>query len=216
MTPRPRTVSDDAILEAAAAAIGRLGPTRFTLGDVGAAVGLSPATLVQRFGSKRGLMLALAASSADYVDVGFAAIRAAEPSPLEALLVAATHMARMVESPEELANHLAFLQVDLSDPEFHELALRSARRMRAGFERLIVDAVAAGELAPCDARRLARLVESTAGGALIGWAIHREGTAQAFVRDDVKALLAPYRVRKPARGRGRPAAKQRPRRGRAS
>ncbi len=34
------------------------GPSRFTLADVADAVGLSPATLVQRFGSKRGLLLA--------------------------------------------------------------------------------------------------------------------------------------------------------------
>jgi hypothetical protein len=47
---------------------------------------------------------------------------------------------------------------------------------------------------PCDAGRLARLVEAAAGGSLIAWAIHREGDARDFVRADVEALLAPYRA----------------------
>ena len=193
MTPRPRTVPDGQILDAAARAIGRLGPSRFTLADVAAEVGLAPATLVQRFGSKRGLMLAVAGSSVAFIDGCFAAIRAEHPSPLAALRVAATHMASMVESPESLANHLAFLQIDLSDPEFHALALASHRRTDAGYRALLDDAVAAGELVPVDTARLARAVAATAGGSLIAWAILREGDVGTFVRDDVDTLLAPYR-----------------------
>ena len=193
MTPRPRTVSDAQILEAAGRVIGRLGPSRFTLADVAADVGLAAATLVQRFGSKRGLMLALAASAVDSVDACFAAIRAAHRSPLAALRAAATHMASMVESPESLANHLAFLQLDLSDPEFHAHALANHRRTEAGYRALLDDAVAAGELTPVDTARLARAVSAVGGGSLIAWAIVREGAVAAFVRADVDTLLAAYR-----------------------
>jgi AcrR family transcriptional regulator len=192
MSPRPRTVSDGEILEATASAIGRLGPARFTLADVAAAVGLAPATLVQRFGSKRGLMLALASSSAGFVDACFAAARAAHPSALEALRAAATDMARRVETPETLANHLAFLQIDLSDPEFHRHALENQRGVEAGYRALLDEAVAAGELAPCDTARLARAVNAVSGGSLIAWAILREGDVTDFVRADVETLLAPY------------------------
>ena len=62
MSPRPRTVSDQAILAATARVIGDLGPAKLTLARVASEVGLAPATLVQRFGSKRGLLLALAES----------------------------------------------------------------------------------------------------------------------------------------------------------
>jgi AcrR family transcriptional regulator len=201
VSPRPRTVSDEDILAATAAAIGRLGPSRFTLADVAGEVGLSAATLVQRFGSKRGLLLALASGAAASTDAGFAALRARHRSPSAALVSAATHMAGMAASPEELANHLAFLQIDLSDPEFHALALAQARSLRAGYRRLVEEAVAAGELVPCDAGRLARLVEAAAGGSLIAWAIHREGDARAFVRADVEALLAPYRATRKRKAR---------------
>ena len=51
---RPRTVSDDAVLDATARAVGRVGPARLTLGHVAAEVGLAPATLVQRFAPSAG------------------------------------------------------------------------------------------------------------------------------------------------------------------
>src|SRR5918992_5126590 len=73
MSPRPRTIDDGDILQAAAMTISRVGPSNFTLADVASAVGLSPATLVQRFGSKRGLMLALAEQGVAGVDACFAA-----------------------------------------------------------------------------------------------------------------------------------------------
>ena len=198
MTPRPRTISDEDILEATGRIIGELGPSRFTLADVGAEVGLSPATLVQRFGSKRGLLLALAGSAVAGVDACFAAVRAQTTSPLAALVAAATHMARMVESPETLANHLAFLQIDLSDPEFHELADANATQIVAGYRVLLDEAVAAGELTPCDTARLARAVDAMAGGSLIAWAITREGNVIERVQDDLETLLGPYRATAPS------------------
>lgn len=203
MSPRPRTIDDGAILQAAAAVISRLGPSTFTLADVAGAVRLSPATLVQRFGSKRGLMLALAQVGVDGVDACFDAARATHPRRLDALMAAATEMTRHVDTPEEMANHLAFLQIDLRDPAFYRLMLENSTRILDGYRRLLDEAIAAGELVRCDTRRLARAVGSMAGGSLIAWAVLREGTAEAFVRRDVEMLLLPYRA--PSRSRsGRP------------
>jgi AcrR family transcriptional regulator len=192
MAPRPRTVDDGRILEAAGRIIAQRGPGRFTLADVGAEIGLSAAALVRRFGSKRGLMLALARAASDSVDACFAAVRQAHASPLEALLAAATEMTRYISAPEEMANHLAFLQTDLSDPDFYAVMLENARRIVDGYRALLDDAVEAGELARCDTARLARAVDAVAGGSLISWAVHRQGTAEAWVRGDLTTLLKPY------------------------
>jgi AcrR family transcriptional regulator len=194
MSPRPRTKDDAAILEAAARIISRLGPAKFTLADVASEIGLSAATLVQRFGSKRGLMLALAESARDSVDACFAAVRAAHRSPLEALLAGATEMTKYVQSPEEMSNHLAFLQTDLSDPDFYAVMLENSTRIEAGYRALLDEAVAAGELKTCDTARLARAVGAMSGGSLIGWAVSRRGTAEAWVRADLATLLDPYRA----------------------
>jgi AcrR family transcriptional regulator len=203
MSPRPRTKDDAAILDAAGRIISRLGPGKFTLADVAREVGLSAATLVQRFGSKRGLLLALAAAARDSVEACFAAVRSANPSPLKALVAAATEMTKYVQSPEEMANHLAFLQTDLSDPDFYSVMLENSIRIEAGYRRLLDEAVAAGELKPCNTGRLARAVGAMSGGSLIGWAVYRQGTAQTWVRADLNTLLDPYRSRarsRPPRG----------------
>ena len=166
--------------------VARRGPARFTLADVASEVGLSAATLVQRFGSKRGLILALARSARDSVDACFALVRAAHPSPLAAVLAAGTEMTRYVNSPEEMSNHLAFLQTDLSDPDFYAVMLENSQRILAGYRTLLDEAVTAGELVPCDTARLARAVDALAGGSLIGWAVYRQGKAEAWVRDDLQ------------------------------
>jgi AcrR family transcriptional regulator len=211
--PRPRTASDAAILEAAYRVVTRLGPTRVTLADVAREVRLSPATLVQRFGSKRGMLLALVRSGTESVGDCFAAVRASHRSPLDALRAAATEMTRHVGSPEELANGLAFLQMDVSDPDFHALALENSKRILEGYQALIEEAVTAGELGPCNSAALARVVGAVAGGSLLAWAIHREGSAESWVRSDLAVLLDPYRPHTKGRraARRQPAGSSRPR-----
>src|SRR5262245_37766901 len=140
MSPRPRTVSDEDILAATHVMIGRVGPANLTLADVAAHVGLSPATLAQRFGSKRGRLLAFVQTGVDSVQACFDGVRAANGSPMDALVAAATEMARYATNPEELANGLAFLQMDVSDPDFHALALENSKQILAGYTALLDDA----------------------------------------------------------------------------
>jgi hypothetical protein len=129
------------------------------------------------------------------MDAGFDAMRQAHASPVDALLDAATQMARFSSTPEELANSIAYLQIDLSDPDFHKHILEGSRATQRGYRALLDEAVNARELIPCDTERLARAIEAVAGGSLIGWAIHRKGKAEAWVRRDLETLLAPYRRR---------------------
>jgi AcrR family transcriptional regulator len=201
MSPRPRTVPDADILAAANRAIMRLGPSRFTLADVAREAGLAPATLVQRFGSKRALLLALVEFAVAGVDACFRMVRATHRSPLAAVIGAGTDMTRQVKSPEELANGLAFLQMDIADPAFRRVAVENASRIQAGYEALLNEAVAAGELSRCDTASLARAVNAVAAGSLIAWAILREGSAERWVRRDLETLLEPYR--RAAKGRRR-------------
>lgn len=193
MRGRPRTVSDQQILAAAARVLGRIGPARLTLADVAGDVGLVPATLLQRFGSKRGLLLALAAQGAEGVSAVFAAARSTAASPLTALIIALTELTREIDTPEALANHLAFLQVDLGDPDFRQLALRQAAAMRQEIRLLLDEAVRAGELVRLQSARVARAVQTTYNGSLITWAVARDGPLADWLRDDLDLILQPYK-----------------------
>jgi AcrR family transcriptional regulator len=193
MAPRPRETTDAEILEATARVMSRVSPNSLTLAHVAKELGIAPATLVQRFGSKRGLLLALARDANLSVGQQFAAIRSEHPSPLAAIDAVADCMARLATTPEELANNLAYLHIDLTDPDFHALILEQSRVSQSEIRAMLAAAVAAGELGPCDTDRLARVIGSLLGGSLLSWAIFRKGTAAQWLREDLAALLDPFR-----------------------
>jgi hypothetical protein len=103
-------------------------------------------------------------------------------------------MSAAVASPEVMANQLAFLQMDLSDPEFHELALAHAAAVRDEIRTLLDAAVEAAELPAQDTARLAQAVQTTYNGALITWAIYRRGKLETWLRRELDALLEPRRA----------------------
>jgi AcrR family transcriptional regulator len=203
MSPRPRKVSDDDVMAAAYRAMQRHGPAELTLAHVADEAGVTPGALVQRFGSKRGLLLTLserhAATSVGFID----ALRAAHASPLDALAAYADCLAGMADSPAALARSLAYLQIDLTDPDFRRHLLTQAKATRAGLQRLIAAAIDAGELTrSARAAAVTRLVETVLSGSLFSWAMYQEGPAAKWMRADLDAVLAPYRTRgrRPKRG----------------
>ena len=127
-------------------------------------------------------------------DVGFGAPRAARTSsPLSALRAVTAVHARLAESPRAAVRNLAYLHNDLADPVLRRHLLRLARTARAGYEQLLADAVAAGELrADTDVEALARMIEVTLGGSFLAWTLYREGPAAKHLREDLDATLRPY------------------------
>ncbi|MGN9910333.1 TetR/AcrR family transcriptional regulator [Phytohabitans sp. LJ34] len=195
--PRPRTISDEAVLDAVLALAHRVGPARVTFAAAAAEVGLSAATLVQRFGTKRELLLAADKRGIDlWVD---ALDRSTATSPLTRIVDGLVHAVEPVTTPEQMTNSVAMLQLDLSDPAFHAETLRGARTVRARVARDLDAALAAGELRPgTDVAKLAKLVETTYHGSMIGWAIHRENTLANWMREHLEAVLAPHRTTSPS------------------
>lgn len=193
MSPRPRTRTDAVILAAAGRVIRRLGPGQFTLADVGGEAGMSAAALVQRFGSKRGLLLALAEERASGVRGRFAAARELHASSLDALLHALTRAGEHVDTPDALANDLALVQMHLHEAEFHAYALAHATASLAEIKALLDEAVQAGELAEFDTDDLSRTVQTAHTGALSTWAVYRSGALDEWLRGEIEAVLDPYR-----------------------
>ncbi len=216
MSPRPRTVSDEEILAATARTIGRVGPLRLTLAHVAREVGLSPATLIQRFGSKRALLLAFARQGGGDEQGFMDGLRAEGRTALETARAFLLCFAGLAQSPKEMANNLAFLQIDLTDAAFHRITSRLFRSQQQALAGLLAEAQAEGELGPVDARALARVLLAVVNGSLLTWAVYRDGPAAQWLARDIDLALEPYRLRKlsagpsasrpPSRRRGRPPA----------
>lgn len=202
MSPRPRKATDEDVFGAAVRMMYRVGPAQLTLADIAMEAGLTAGALVQRFGSKRALLLALSERFAHSAAAMFDALRAAAPSALAALYAYADCMAQMGESPDALANHLSWLQQDLTDPDFRRFMLIHARASRRELHRLIEDAIREGALKKSvDPAALARAIEVTVGGSLMAWAVHQDGKATHWIRHDLDALLRPLMTARSLRQR---------------
>ncbi len=188
-------------MEATTRVMGKLGPSQLTLSAIGAEAGVTAGALVQRFGSKRGLLLALSSRFAEGTPLLFEGLRRAHRSPIAALRGYADCIAGMGESPGGIAHHLAYLQLDLTDPNLYLSAREMAMGARGGIRKLLEAAVAVRELrASADCAALARAIQVTLSGSLLTWAFFREGTASAFLRSDLDALLKPH-LRRPRRSK---------------
>ena len=193
--PRKKLLSDADVLAAAGRVFTRVGPSRFTLADVAEEAGLSPATLVQRFGSKRALMLAFAEHAAGEARRPFEEAQSEGGSALEALRAALVHAMRATKDRQELAHSLAFLVEDLADPALGAYAAQHARWTEASIRVLLEHAAARGELVGADPARLAHALQAAWNGAMIQWALRGRGALAGWIGAVVDTLLAPYVAR---------------------
>lgn len=191
--PRPRLVSDDDIRAATITAIGKHGPAKLTLARVAEEAGVSPAALVQRFGSKAALLAAVSDDAADYAGGAFDDAIKRNRSPLSALTDALAGFARAIRTRTELANHMAMLQLDLTDPQLLARSVEQSRLVRRRIQDLLEQAIDGGELSPDAPPDLTTTVYTIYNGALITWAIDGDGELRNWIRAHIEAVLRPYR-----------------------
>lgn len=122
-----RKVSDDEIFNAVHRAMQQHGPHELTLTHIASEAGVTPGLLVQRFGSKRDLLLALSQRFAGSAPALFEQLKAAHPEPLDTLRAYAACMAGLASTPDALSRNLAYLQIDLTDDAFRANLLANAR-----------------------------------------------------------------------------------------
>jgi AcrR family transcriptional regulator len=190
---RPRGIDDAAILRATVDVIGRVGPMGLTLAAVASEVGLVPGTLVQRFGSKRGLLLALAERAEADADALLGRVGAEHESALAALAALIVASADSMATPETFANHLAFLCIDLTDPEFRAHALAIHQAQGRAVEALLTESLRAGDLRPgTDVAVLVGSVQAVASGAGLVWALDRRGSLDRRLRQALDRVLSPH------------------------
>ncbi|MEJ0065522.1 MAG: TetR/AcrR family transcriptional regulator [Caulobacteraceae bacterium] len=176
---RTKTISDEAVLAVAATVMFAKGPSDFTLADVAKAAGIAPATLVQRFGGKHGLVVAAIAQD----NRTFECFLAELPREVGAEAVIGV-FARMFPdvgvSADSFADQLLWLRQDMRDPDLNRLA-------RERFETL--RAAVAARMPPLSipAADAAVLVEAQWQGVLVQWGIFRRGVLAQFVTDSLRA-----------------------------
>jgi AcrR family transcriptional regulator len=185
---RPRGITDERLLDAAAVAITRLGPG-FTLADVAREAGVSVGTVAQRFGSKHGLLVAMTKAAIAAIPAG---MRADGDSPVQALVAAYAPL----DDPGTAANNLAQLAFDLADEELRGLMAEFYAAMEAEVAALVQRAVDDGWLGGAPPSAIAaRILTAVADGTAIHWSARPQGGLGERLRADLEAVVAGWRTK---------------------
>ncbi|MGQ0839559.1 TetR/AcrR family transcriptional regulator [Actinokineospora sp.] len=187
--PRPKTITDQRLLDATAAAIARNGPG-FTLAHVAAGAGVSVGTVAQRFGSKGGLLRALTVATTAQVTAGMRAAAEAAPTPVDGVRAAAATYVGLGDA-ESAANNLGQLGVDLLDPDLRALLGLHYAAMEAELRRALRAAAPDLPGAP-PAPRAARVLLAVVNGVSMDWSIRPHGRLADRLTEDVDAVLAAW------------------------
>jgi AcrR family transcriptional regulator len=185
---RPRKISDDELLAAAATALGRHGP-RFTLAQMAEVAGVATATAAARVGSKHELLRWMTTTATQSLAAAVDAAAAEAAGPVGAIRAGATVGVEGVEDPTTTANHLAQFGADLADADLRGELARMWEVHRRALERLIGAADLPGAPPPPVA---ARILVALAHGTQVHWAVAPEGALRERLVADIDAVLAAW------------------------
>ncbi len=170
--PRPRRITDEAVLDAAVRVMLRTGPGGFTLAEAGREAGLSAATLLQRFGDKQTLVVrALTRDVAAFV-------RRLDEAPdapgREAVLDLFWLITPDTDDAEAFVDQLPWLREDFRHPELRRLSREMFIALRAAVAARLPPL-------PIPADTAARLIEAQWQGAMNQWGFFQDGRLPDYV-----------------------------------
>ncbi|KKB12053.1 TetR family transcriptional regulator [Devosia geojensis] len=176
---RQKTVTDEAVLDAALGVMTRAGPEAVTFASVGREVGLSAATLVQRYPTKPEFLRAVLLRAWDHLDAQTAELDAtAEISPegAVAMLVA---MFPTGDGETDYAEGLLILREDMRDSVLRERGARWGEVLARALGRRLTSDLSRQEL-------LGRLMASQWQGAQLWWAFERKGDPASVIGRELR------------------------------
>lgn len=181
--PRPKTLPDAYILEAALTIMHQRGPEALTFASLSDACGLSAATLVQRFGNKATLRQSTLLRAWDRLDERTERLAAAVPKTAEGAIALLVGLSENYGGIESYAEGLLLLREDLRDP-----ALRARGAAWNGALSRALDACFAD--IPHIPGGIGLLMASQWQGSLLWWGFDPRQSVESFVEDSLKRFVS--------------------------
>ena len=155
----------------------KAGPAGFTLADVAREVGVSPATLIQRFGDKQTLIERAFARDNER----FVPWLQTLPEGVGAEVVIRIYSDATLLFGDNLitADHLLWLREDIRDPGLNRLARQRFRLFREEIVKRLPPL-------PIPADRAADLLDAQYHGAVVQWALEPQGRLADFMERSLK------------------------------
>ena len=181
--PRPKTLSDEDVLAAAHRLIHERGPEALTFESLGRACGLSPATLVQRFGTKEGMKRRALLHAWDRLDERTVELAARMPKTPAGAVELLVSLSEGYGGIETYAQGLLVLREDLRDP-----ALRARGAAWKAELSAALDARFAGM--PHAPKGIGLLIAAQWQGSLLWWSFDPQGPVEEHVEAALKRFVA--------------------------
>jgi len=185
--PRPKTRSDADVLGEAYRLIHEQGPDALTFASLARACGLSSSTLVQRFGSKAGLVQGALLHAWDRLDGKTASLAASVAMTPDGAVELLVGLSGDYGGIEAYADGLLVLREDLRDPVLRARGAAWRDVLCAALDRRFAEVPAAPP-------GVGLLLAAQWQGSLLWWGFDPQGPVEAFVdaslRRFVVALLA--------------------------
>lgn len=179
---RPKTLSDQHVLNIANQLIQEHGPEALTFALLAKACGLSPATLVQRFESKTRLKQSTLLYAWDRLDAKTAQLANTIPKSVEGAIELLVALSRDYGGIESYADGLLVLREDLRDPTLRARGLLWKDKLCAVLESCFASAsVPTG---------IGLLMASQWQGSLLWWSFDPKGKVECFVEEDLNRFVA--------------------------
>lgn len=181
--PRPKTLSDQEVLAVAHRLIHEAGPDALTFASLARACGLSSSTLVQRFGSKDGLVQSALLYAWDRLDEKTERLAATTPRTPEGAVEMLVALSRDYGGIEAYADGLLVLREDFRNPVLRARGAAWKQVLTGALE----DRFAGMPHAPPG---IGLLIAAQWQGSLIWWRFDPRGPVERFVDDSLRGFVA--------------------------
>lgn len=172
---RIKTISDGDALGVLLGAMETTGPAGLTFAKASAAVGLSSATLVQRFGTREAMIEAVLLHAWDRLDALTAAADSEEPATPEGAIALLLRLMPARSADHDVTEGLLLLREDLRNP-----TLRARGRAWGDYLAKALGRRLAPRTEP--AEEVGRQMLAMWQGAIIWWAFRRDGDPENAIR----------------------------------
>lgn len=181
--PRPKTQSDERILEIALSVMGERGPDVLTFSTLAERCGLSAATLVQRFGNKEKLKKSALLLAWDQLDAETVRLAASVPRTPDGAIELLIGLTRGYGEIDTFAEGLLMLREDLRDPVL--------RARGAAWKANLCEALEAcfSQTSRCPVG-IGLLAATHWQGSLLWWSFDPKQKVEDYVEESLRGFIA--------------------------
>jgi AcrR family transcriptional regulator len=194
---RPRLITNQAIIAEAYELLMDQGLRNLTFEQLGNRVGLVPATLVQRFKTKKLLIAEIDKYALEKTIAEAQKAMSEASSPIDSIITQFITELRFASTVERYANGLEFLVMDLRDKNLYANYRISFEQRHQQIVELLKEAQSVGTLRKIEnVNELARHLQMIVHGSGHVWAMTEEGPIEDYISHHVQLALKPYRKKK--------------------